>query len=227
MRCTVPTLPSLGDMRSRLPFLMAVALLAAAIGDLLVETIANSGILGPGFADNDHSSIIPALIVGASLALLLIGWECRRLVRSRSEARERPIGLARRFLARAPIHDVPFVVVLQLGMVFIMESGEQFFGEGGLLGGTVWLGGPVVFSLLAHACIGAICTVLVAHGMRAIVRRCATLVEVVFDRILGAFGRKTATIFTRRDDRAPCFRTQMLRVHQCGERAPPFRLILT
>ncbi len=226
MRCAVPTLPSLSDMRSRLPFLMAVALLAAAIGDPLVETIANSGVLGPGFADYDHSSVIPALIVGTSLALLLIGWECRRLVRSRSEARERPIGLARRFLARSPIHDMPFVVILQLGVVFVMESGEQLFSGGGLVGGTAWLGGPVVFSLLAHACIGAICTLLVAHGMRAIVRRCATLVEVVFDRILGAFGPETATIFARRDDEVPrC--TQMLHVHRCGERAPPRLLILT
>lgn len=154
--------------------------------------------------------------MGAALALFLMALECRRLVRSRSETRERP-----------PIHDMPFVVILQLGVVFVMESSEQVFCEGGLLGGTAWLGGPVWFSLLAHVCIGAICTVLVAHGMRAIVRRCATLVEIVLDRILCAFGRKTATIFARRDDEVPRCRTQMLHVHQCGERAPPYLLILT
>jgi hypothetical protein len=199
----------------RIPLLVAIALLGAAIGDPLVETIANSGVLGSGYADNNHSSVIPTLIVAAALALMLIGLECRRLLQGRGEARERPLV------------DIPCVILLQLGVLFIMESGEQLFGEGGLLGGTAWLGGPVVFSLLAHACIGAICTVLVVRGMRAIVRRCATLVEVVFDRILGAFGLKTATIFTRRDDEAPCSRMQMLRVHQCGERAPPLRLILT
>src|SRR5580658_4738565 len=196
----------------RIPLLVAIALLGAAIGDPLVETIANSGVLGSGYADNNHSSVIPTLIVAGALALMLIGLECRRLLQGRGEARERPLS------------DIPCVILLQLGAVFMMESGEQLFCEGGLLGGTAWLGGPVMFSLLMHACIGAICTVLVAHGMRAVVRRCATLVEVVFERILCAFGPKIATIFARRDDEVPRCRTQMLRVHQCGERAPPLLL---
>jgi len=212
---------------SRLPFLAAVALIAAAIGDPLVETIANAGVFGPGYADNIHSSVVPALIAGLSLALLLLAWQCRNLVRCTGEVRERPIDLARRFLARSSIHDIPYAIVLQLAALFVMESSEQIFFEGRLLGGTAWLGGPVWFSLLAHAAIGAICTLLLTFGMRAIVRRAATLVEIVFERVLWALKRESVTSFVRRDDDARRCRSQVWRVHQCGERAPPILFALT
>ncbi|HTU70746.1 MAG TPA: hypothetical protein VMF11_10560 [Candidatus Baltobacteraceae bacterium] len=212
---------------SRLPFLIAVALIGAAVGDPLVETIANTGILGPGYADNVHSSVVPTLIAGISLALLLLGWQCRRLLSCRSRSPQRPGDLARRFLARSPIRDVPYVVILQLAAVFVMESCEQAFCEGGLLGGTAWLGGPVLFSLFVHASIATLFTILIARAMRAIVRRCAVLVEIVFDRILGAFGRENTTIFARRDDASRRCRTQVLHVRQLGERAPPLLIPLT
>jgi hypothetical protein len=200
---------------SRLPFLLAVALIAAAIGDPLVETIANTGILGPGYLDNDHSSVVPALIAGAFVAALLIGWQCRQFLRRRRDFVERPLA------------DMPYVYVLQLNALFVMESCEQFFAHGEFLGGTAWLGGPVWFSLIAHALIGAICTLLIARGVRAIVHRAATLVEIVIERILGAISRTTATMFARRDDDAQHCRMRVLHVRQCGERAPPSLLILT
>ena len=212
---------------SRLPFWLAVALIAAAIGDPLVETIANAGLFGPGYADNVHSSVVPALIAGLSLALLLLGWQCRRFFRYGRDANERPIDMARRFLARPSRCDIPHVLALQLVALFFMESSEQLFCEGGLLGGTAWLGGPVWFSLLAHALIGAVCTVLIARGMRAIARRCARLVEIAFDRVLWAFGRESGAVFARRDDESTRCRTQVLHVHQVGERAPPLLPALT
>jgi len=212
---------------SRLPFWLAVALIAAAVGDPLVETIANSGVLGPGYADNVHSSVVPALIAGASLVLLLIGWQCSRFLRWRSERPQRPIDLARRFLARSPLYDIPAVLILQLAALFVMESSEQIFCEGGLLGGTAWLGGPMWFSLLAHAAIGAISTVLMAHGMRAIVRRCARLLEIAIERILWVFGPEKAAIFAKRDAEATRCRSDVLHVHQLGERAPPLLVALT
>jgi hypothetical protein len=193
---------------SRLPFLLAVALIAAAIGDPLVETIANSRILGPGYLDNDHASVVPALIAGFSVAVLLIGWQCRQFLRQRHDFVERPLT------------DMSYVFGLQLVALFVMESCEQIFCEGSLLGGTAWLGGPVWFSLFAHALIGAICTLLIARGMRAIVRRAATLVEIVFERVLCTFGQ-SAMLFVRRNADAMRARTQVLHVHQCGERGPP------
>lgn len=200
---------------SRLPFLLAVALIAAAIGDPLVETIANTGILGPGYLDNDHSSVVPALLAGVLVAALLIGWQCRQFLRCRRDFVERPLA------------DMPRVFVLQLATLFVMESCEQFFAQGGLLGAPAWLGGPVWFSLLAHALIGAVCTLLIARGMRAIVHRAVTLVEIVIERVLGAISRTGATVFARRDDDALHYRARILHVRQCGERAPPLLLILT
>jgi len=45
---------------SRLPFLLAVALVAAALGDAFVETVSNSGLVGAGYADDNHASVLPA-----------------------------------------------------------------------------------------------------------------------------------------------------------------------
>lgn len=203
---------------SRLPFLLAVAILAAAIGDPLVETIANSGIVGAGYSDNIHTSVIPAMTVGALLALLLLVLRVLRLVRP---AGERPIDVARRFAAGSPLRHVPLVYGLQLIVLFIMESAEQAFAGGCLLGGTAWLGGPVLFSLAVHALIGTGCTVLAARAMRAILRRCAVIIDRALASLLDAFERPNPAAFARRSDAASLRCTTLLRASRLGERASP------
>jgi hypothetical protein len=199
---------------SRLPFLTAVALLAAAVADPFVETIANTGVLGSGYADNDHSSVIPTLIVGGLLALLVVG------------TRTWALALARRVVERAPLDDLPYVLVLQFVALFGMESVEQLLDGGHLLGGAIWLGGPVWFSVATHIAIGVACTLLVARAMRVIARRCATIVSVALDFILCEHRRASAAQFTRRCHDSTERYTRHVFVRQVGERAPPLLVTL-
>jgi hypothetical protein len=197
---------------SRLPFLMAVALVAAAITDPLVETIANTGVLGRGYADNDHSSVIPALIAGGILVLLVIG------------GRTWALAIARRITERSPLHDLPFVLILQFMALFGMESAEQLLDGGRLLGGTVWLGGPAWFSIVTHIVIGVACTLLIARSMRAIARRCAAIVSIAIELILCARTYGSAPLFARRRHHGTRRYAQAIHVRQTGERAPPLLL---
>lgn len=212
---------------SRLPFLIAVALIAAAAGDALVETIANSGAVGHGYADNNHLSVVPALVGGASLAAMLVWRRCVALLRHPAQHADWLVSADKEMSARSPFADVPFVLLLQFGALFVMESCEQLCFSSKLLGGTVWLGGPIWFSVLAHVLLGLSCTLLLRRAVHALVGRCAVLVVTVLALMLDAFDRSDASVFARRCDRS-CFRhNQTLRVHQIGERAPPLLLALT
>ena len=217
----------LRNLGSRLPFLIAVALIAAAIGDPLVETISNSGALGHGYSDNNHLSVIPTLIAGASLALLLLFRRCLELLRQPTVHRNWLIEMAREISARSPVADVPYVIVLQFAALFAMENAEQLFFSGTLDGGTVWLGGPIWFSLLVHITLGCICTVLVARGMRAILRRCAAIVGIALEFILDAFAKENTGVFARFQHEVPRRFARNLRARQRGERAPPLLYALT
>ncbi len=166
------------DAGTRLPFLIAVALIAAALGDPLVETVSNSGLIARGYADNDHLSVIPTLLAGAVLALLLICRHCLQLLRGPGRHKDRLVETAALVCARSPLQDLPYVLVLQFAALYAMESTEQLLSGGTLLGGGVWLGGPVWFSVPAHAALGMVCTILLARAMRSIVKRCATLVRL-------------------------------------------------
>ncbi len=197
----------------RLPFLVAIALVAAALGDPLVESISNTGVVGRGFSDDNHLSVIPTLIAGISLALLLICKRCVEMLRHPGEHRDWLTDIARHASARSPLQDLPYVLVLQFAALFVMESVEQLFFGGRLLGGTVWLGGPIWFSLLMHVSLGWACTMLIARGMRAILRRCATLVGVALEFLLDVVTRGSASVFTRRRNHTSGVFTQNVHAH--------------
>jgi hypothetical protein len=203
-------------LSSRLPVLLAVAFIAAAIGDPLVETIANTGILGPGYADNDHSSVIPTLIAGGMLAAVVLLMRAFGLLRARFGARE----LARNVAAASPLRYVPIVIVLELATLCAMENGEQLFFDGRLVHGLAWLGGPVLFSLCAHALLSVACIVLAIRSARTFVRCFASIVVHVFSRLLDA-RRRVAGAFSRRRDVVCVPALQQFGAQAFGQRAPP------
>jgi len=213
-------------VKSRLPFLLAVALIAAALGDALVETISNTGVLGSGYADNDHLSVIPTLVAGASLALLLLCRRCIALLRHSAERSDLLLAVAKQISSHSPLDDVRFVLVLQFVALFVMENCEQLCLSGKLLGGTVWLGGPVWFGLCMHLLIGSLCTLLVRHAIRAIVRRCAVLIATALEFLLDACMLQDSSTFASRCSLSCLLVHRTLRVHQVGERAPPLLFAL-
>lgn len=206
---------------SRLPFLVAAAIIAAAIADPVVESVSNTGIFGGGFADDNHLGVVPTLLVGALLVLNILALRfseiCRR---SAAGSGDRLIDIARGFASRSSARDLPCVFVMQLIALFALESAEQFATGGRLLGGTEWLGGPVFFSLTVHALIGAGCTFALGAFMRAIVGAFAAIVRTALRFIWLAISRATGGDFDL--DRNTLFpRAQAPHVRQIGGRAPP------
>lgn len=208
-------------IRNRLPFVVAAALIAAAIGDPLVESISNAGIFGGHFADNDHLSVEPTVFVGAIFVLNAL--VSRILGLFRQAAHPQGNWLTRsvaRVTPRSIVRYVPLVIALQLLFVFAMESCEQLAGSGRLLGGLVWLGGPAVFSLATHVALGTICTLVLAWLTEALSKAVVSLVRVAI-AIMRLSPRETpAGIAFGRREVAPD-RHEHRHVGPVGGRAPP------
>lgn len=205
-----------------LPFVLATALIAGGIGDPLVETIGDTGVFGPDFHDTNHLGVLPALICGLVLILEIALLRCLQTLR-RDVRFERDwlMAIAHRFRSRSPLADVPYVFVLQLAVVFAIETAEQLLAGGKPEGGAAWLGGPVVFSLAAHALIAIVVTAGLAWVTRGIATTLASLVRIAFACIaLPAFRDAVAPLHERRDG-TPFNHQQSPHARQIGERAPP------
>ncbi len=206
---------------SRLPYLFAVALVAAGLGDPVVESVSNTGIFGH-YADNNHLGVVPTLLAGAvAVAEVLVLRFVEAWRRSTDRSSGSLIDIAKDIGSRSVAREFPVISALQLLAVFALESGEQLVAGGKLLGGTAWLGGPILFSLIAHAIVGGLCTFALGASMRAIVRAFASLVQTAVRFIWLAVARASAGPF-RLDRRAVWFaRAQAPHVREIGGRAPP------
>jgi hypothetical protein len=205
-----------------LPLLLTAAIVAAAVGDSLVETVSNSGILGRGYNDGDHSSVVPALVAAAFIALVAVAARCLALLRKLDLSK--PCSSAAggpRAPRQAAGADIAIVLTMQFATLFTMESAEQLTSGGRLLGGLVWLGGPVAFSLSTHALLGTLCAVAVAALARSILASVASFVRETLDAILFALTRAGKRPFVRRCDDPSSARAQAPHVRQIGGRAPP------
>jgi hypothetical protein len=134
--------------------------LAAAIADPLVESVSNAGWFGPGtFTDHSNLDVLPALLCGAVLLVCYLTLRVRRdLVQASGEA-----------LQTRGHRLLPFIVAVQMGVLFAMETLEQIVVAGHIMGGAIWLGGPIWFSLCVHALLG----IAVAYGLARLACACA------------------------------------------------------
>jgi hypothetical protein len=207
---------------SRLPFLFAAAFVAAGLGDAVVESVSNTGIFGGQYVDDNHFGIVPTLSAGALVALDMIAFRFREAwLRLTNGPRDSLIDIARDIGTGSVARDFPFIFVLQLMSLFALEGTEQLVAGGKLLGGTAWLGGPILFSLAAHAIIGALCTFVLGACMRASVSAFASLVLTAVRCIWLAIARPSGASF-RLDRHAPSSaRTRAPHAREIGGRAPP------
>jgi hypothetical protein len=218
-----------GSFCSRLPFLIAAALIAAALADPVVESVSNTGILGGRYADNDHLGVMPTLLVGLLLVLEILALRFLEVLRQSRQAQrsgDALVDIAGRFATRSAAQDLPYVFAMQLAALFVLESGEQLAAGGKLLGGTAWLGGPVIFSLIVHGLVGTGCTFALGALMRVVVRTFASIVLTAIHFIWLAIEPANDSAFNlpRRDTACP--RAQNPHVRQIGGRAPPLLLTL-
>ena len=141
-------------------FCIASAVLAAAMADPLVESLSNAGWFGPGsFTDHSNLDVLPVLLCGAAFVICYLALRVRReLLRASGEALRARVGRL-----------LPYIVAAQLTVLYAMETVEQVVVAGHVMGGTVWLGGPIWFSLGVHALVGT----AVAYGLARLACACA------------------------------------------------------
>jgi hypothetical protein len=148
-------------------FCSAAAIIAAAVADPLVEGLSNAGAFGHGsFTDHSTADVAPTLSAGSLCAALFVAWivylalsqgtkPAQRL--RLSDAALTPATQARLF---------PAIFAGQIGVLFAMESLEQLVVDGRELGGTVWLGGPILASLALHALVGIAVVAVLSQLLR-------------------------------------------------------------
>lgn len=198
----------------RVWFTLAVAVLAAAIADPCVEAASNAGWFGPAnFTDRSTLDVMPALLCGVVLLGICVILRVRReLVRASQEALRDDIG-----------HLLPALFAIQLAVLFAMETIEQVIIAGHPLGGTIWLGGPVWFSLVAHAVAGT----AVAFGLASAVCSCARTTARMIRRIRALATRALhdpVPLALRRCGRVAFAHAAPVRC-RIGNRAPPFAFV--
>jgi hypothetical protein len=143
---------------SRFWFCIAAAAIAAAIADPLVEGVSNAGWFGRGlYTDHSNLDVLPTLALGAILVVLYLVLRVRRdLLQASDDALHTTVS---RLL-------VP-IFALQLALLASMETLEQIAVAGHSLGRTVWLGGPIWFSLGVHAAVCVAVTFGLAKMLQA------------------------------------------------------------
>jgi hypothetical protein len=203
-------------------FCLAAAWTGAAVVDPLVERLSNGGAFGTGsFTDHSNLDVIPALSIGLAFALAVVFGVVRRTLGRRNYAPEwlRPFALASSDASVAGL--LPAIAVLQLGVVWLMETLEQIVVAGHPLGGTVWLGGPPAISVAMHAAGAVVATVLLARTIRWTAR---TLVDVVayVCAALQVRAPRPALVTVRADLAPARFRAPYLAAR--AGRAPPYRV---
>ncbi len=138
--------------RTRLAFGAATAITAAALADPVVESLANRGAFGVGqFTDHSNADVLPALCVGLLFAAAFIAALTRRMLRP---GRSAP-GWLRRSVDALPARSVlrlfPAAFAAQIAVLFAMETAEQALTAGHVMGGAIWLGGPLAAALAVHS----------------------------------------------------------------------------
>ncbi len=186
---------------------MAVAVIAAAIADPLVESVSNLGWFGPGsLTDHSNLDVFPALLAGIALLTLFMVRKARAV-------------LAGRALSTGWATLLPAIFVLQIFTLYVMETIEQLLAFGHVLGPTIWLGAPPTISLGIHAVVGTAVGCAIIRSRRTLAGTTLRAVRLIV-AILTFAPQITAPILLRRFGDV-CFKEFLPVLCTIGERAPP------
>lgn len=207
----------------RLPLLLAVALLAAASGDTIVERLACAGAFGRGYFDVNQSGVVPALAGGAALALefavvrIIAVLRVRRAGEHGPRLRDTVRALGKRSLLR----DLPAIFALQLVVIDAMENLEAALARAPLPGPTAWLGGPPAVTLVVFLVVCVLVALALDAVLHAFVAACASLVARVLETVIATFAGESPACRIERDH-AALPRSSAPHTRERGLRAPPF-----
>jgi len=194
-------------LRFKSVFCLAVAVIAAAIADPIVEFASNAGWFGAGsFTDHSNLDIIPALLAGVGLLAIYMVRKAAAIVSNRI----RPSDIV-------PL--LPPIFVLQIVALYVMESVEQLVVWRHTLGPMVWVGGPLFISLAVHAAICLLLTFAVVRSKRRLAEGTLRAIQLIsaFIRVRCSSG-SARTIPRHQHVR---FKELSAIRYAVGERAPP------
>lgn len=166
-------------------FCVAVAIVAASIADPLVERASNAGMFGPGdYTDHSNWDVLPTLLIGLSFAGLYVVLRVRQML---DGARRRvshwlhasPHALGSQALRRL----LPAIFAVQIATLYLMETTEQVVVRGHILGGTIWLGGPIFVSLAVHGLVCVTTMFVIGWALRLIAQTAFRIVRLVFELV--------------------------------------------
>lgn len=210
--------PFMARSSVRLLFCVAAALLAAAIADPIVETASNLGLFGHhNFTDHSTLDVIPTLLIALTFAGIWVIVRVRRSLATTPSAAWSAAASA--IDMRSLWRLLPWIFMMQIVVLFAMESIEQVTLYGHLLGPTIWLGGPVLIALSAHAAFCIAVSLFLAAMLRAFAASITRIVEALL-RFLSTY-RPRRRGFSRLHRRAVVFRPSQPTLGRLGERAPP------
>ena len=192
------------------PLVIAAALLAAGVGDPLVERLGNAGLFGPGYRDVTQAGAVPAI----ACALLVVAQIAA--LRALRGGRDVVSG----FSSRRPGREAVAAFVLQLLFVYAIEGGEAVFAGGKAPGTLSWLGAPPLVALAIYAVLALVMTLAVAALARVLTASFTALIRVAIAvvRLRGARDGAAAHVVLRR---APLRARSGSFVRRTGERGPP------
>lgn len=185
-------------------------MLAASIADPIVEFASNAGLFGMGrYTDHSNLDVVPALIAGLGLLALYF-------VRRASAI------LSGQALSAGVMTSLPAIFVLQLAVLYVMETAEQVLIWGHPLGSTIWLGAPFPIAVSIHAIVAfAVATTLV-RSRRALA---ATTLRVIRSiRAIATLAAAPPRVVTCKPRRS-VLRKLVPALRAIGERAPPVRCV--
>ncbi|MBV8067464.1 MAG: hypothetical protein JO113_05780 [Candidatus Eremiobacteraeota bacterium] len=192
--------------RSAAGFCVAIAVIAAAIADPIVEFASNAGWFGTGnFTDHSSIDVMPALLAGIGLLALYLARKARAVLSDRAPE------------AFAAL--LPASYGLQIFTLYVMESLEQLAVCHHTLGPTVWLGAPAPISLAVHAAVCTVVALMLLRSKRSLAR--ATLRVIAIIRAIATLSPAIKKPFGSRLASRICFIRSSSVCCAIGERAPP------
>jgi hypothetical protein len=186
---------------------MAIAVVAAALADPIVEFASNAGWFGSSsFTDHSNLDVVPALLAGLGLLAFYMVRKARAV-------------LAGQTLQHGVAAALPLIFLLQLITLYAMETVEQLVVWRHVLSPTTWLGGPLPASLTIHGIVCLAVALTIVRTKRALA---ATTLRVM--RILASVAfsaAKTARPVVPARCESLSFKQLLPLLCSIGERAPP------
>lgn len=205
-------------------FVCSAALLAAVGGDAVLEWISNAGILWHGhYTDRSSMNLLPVFLLAALAIITALGLLVHKQTREEGiSARSFFLSSSRSFTRHEVVRLLPTIFLLQILVLFSMETAEQIAVYGHVFGGTLWMGAPILASLFGHAIFAVLSALSLSNSLEALAKALVCIVKRILT-LLAAFADACRTP-TLRHERI-CV-VQLLASAVVGERGPPLSIAL-